>query len=83
LEELREKIPRNDAGRPKAKFSQMLTKNVGYPKLREHLGAVIATMRLSSDWQDFHAKLERNYPCFSGPTQGSFEFGDDDEGTGL
>ncbi|MEA2874109.1 MAG: hypothetical protein QOH67_4085, partial [Hyphomicrobiales bacterium] len=32
------------------------TDNIGYPKLREHLGAVIATMKLSSDWHDFKAK---------------------------
>lgn len=82
LEELRVRIPRNDEGRPTAKFSQLLTRNVGYPKLREHLGAVVATMRLSSDWHDFHAKLDRNYPRFSGPTQVEFDFGED-EGKGL
>jgi len=83
LEQLKMRVPRNDAGRPIAKFSQMLTRNIGYPKLREHLGAVIATMRLSSDWHDFHAKLDRNYPRFSGPTQTAFDFGEDDEGKGL
>ncbi|HWK98136.1 MAG TPA: P63C domain-containing protein [Pseudolabrys sp.] len=82
LKELKTKVPRNEEGRPKAKFSQMLTRNVGYPKLREHLGAVVATMRLSRDWHDFKEKLDRNYRRYSGPTQGSFDFGDD-EGTGL
>lgn len=83
LEELKEKIPRNEAGRPKARFSQMLTRNVGYPKLREHLGAVVATMRLSSNWHDFCAKLDRNYKRYSGPTQTAFDFSEDDEGKGL
>lgn len=83
LEQLKLRIPRNDAGRPRAKFSQMLTRNVGYPKLREHLGAVIATMRLSSGWHDFKAKLDRNYKRYSGPTQTAFDFGEDDEGEGL
>jgi P63C domain len=83
LEELKDKIPRNESGRPKAKFSQMLTRNVGYPKLREHLGAVVATMRLSSNWHDFCAKLDRNYKRYSGPTQTAFDFADDDEGKGL
>jgi hypothetical protein len=82
LEELKLRIPRNEEGRPTARFSQLLTRNVGYPKLREHLGAVVATMKLSSDWHDFHAKLDRNYPRFSGPTQNEFDFGED-EGSGL
>jgi hypothetical protein len=84
LDELKMRIPRNDGGKPKATFHQLLTRNVGYPKLREHLGAVVATMRLSSDWHDFHGKLDRNYPRYSGPTQIIFDFGDDaDDGTGL
>lgn len=80
LEELKLRIPRNDSGKPTATFHQLLTRNVGYPKLREHLGAVIATMRLSSDWHDFHAKLDRNYPRYSEPTQIDFDFDDDDDG---
>lgn len=84
LEELQKRIPRNDAGRPTAKYFQLLTQNKGYPNLREHLGAVIATMRLSSSWQDFIAKLDRNYRRYSnGPIQTEFDFGDDDEGKGL
>lgn len=41
-------------------------------------------MRLSSDWHDFHTKLDRNYPRYGGPTQTAFDFGDEeDEGKGL
>jgi hypothetical protein len=54
----------------------------GYPKLREHLGAVIATMRLSVTWGDFHSKLDRYYPRYGGPRQVEFDFGED-EGTGI
>jgi hypothetical protein len=82
LEQLRLRIPRNESGRPVAKFSQLLTRNIGYPKLREHLGAVVATMRLSQNWHDFKAKLDRHYKRYSGPTQTAFEF-DDDEGQGI
>ena len=82
LEELKLRIPRNDEGKPTATFHRLLTRNIGYPKLREHLGAVVATMRLSTDWHDFHAKLDRNYPRYSGPTQIDFDFGED-EGKGL
>lgn len=83
LEELKLRVPRNESGRPTSTFHQLLTRNIGYPKLREHLGAVVATMRLSSDWRDFHAKLDRNYPPLKGPTQIDFDFDEDDEGTGI
>jgi hypothetical protein len=59
---------------------------VGYPKLREHLGAVIATMRMSNDWHDFKAKLNRYYPPQGKATQLSFEYAKeqaDDDGKGL
>jgi hypothetical protein len=32
---------------------QALTKNIGYPKLREHLGATVAYMTVSKDYPDF------------------------------
>lgn len=86
LEELKRVNPKDDAGRRKHKNFQWLTSNKGYPKLREHLGAVIATMRLSSDWHDFIAKLDRFYPPQGKPTQLSFDYQDerkDDSGKGL
>ena len=49
-------------GRRKGKHFQWLTTNIGYPKLRERLGAVIATMKLSSDWHDFKVSLRRGPP---------------------
>jgi hypothetical protein len=76
--------PKDESGRRKHKNFQWLTRNVGYPKLREHLGAVVATMRLSSDWYDFKAKLDKNYPRVGRPTQLSIEFPDEqDTGQGL
>lgn len=62
LEELKRVTPKNDAGRPKNKLFQRLTTNLGYPKLREHLGAVVAIMKLSDDWNSFREKLDRLYP---------------------
>ena len=44
LEELKRVTPRSDNGRYKDKFFQRLTSNVGYPKLREHLGSVVTLM---------------------------------------
>lgn len=85
LDELKKVIPRNEAGRPKGALSQALTRNIGYPKLREHLGAVVATMKLSANWHDFKAKLNKNYPPIGKPTQLTMEFDEDepDSGKGL
>ena len=64
---------------------QRLTQNVGYPKLREHLGAVIAYMQTSMDWWDFMSKLDRFKPRYG--DNYSLEFGGEqereDDGRGL
>lgn len=62
LEELKRVTPRNEDGRPKAKYFQSLTNNTGYPKLREHLGRVVMLMQLSQDYNDFKLKLEQFLP---------------------
>ena len=43
---------------------------------------MIATMKLSADWHDFKAKLDKNYPRVGKPTQLSLEFADDEPDTG-
>lgn len=87
LAELKKANPRDETtGRRKSKHFQWLTSNVGYPKLREHLGSVVSIMKLSSDWHDFRAKLDRIHPSVGKPTQLSLEFADDkatDTGKGL
>jgi hypothetical protein len=85
-EELNKVNPIDETGRRKHKNFQWLTKNAGYPKLREHLGAVIATMKMSTDWHDFKAKLDKHYPRVGKPTQLSFEYASEEEadsGKGL
>jgi hypothetical protein len=62
LEELKRVTEKNDSGKPKRRLFQHLTTNVGYPKLREHIGAVVATMQLSNDYKDFIEKLDRIRP---------------------
>lgn len=64
LNELRKVAQRNDSGRPTHKYFQRLTANVGYPKLREHLGAVVAIMKLSSSYLDFISKLDTVSPRY-------------------
>jgi len=39
-------------------------------------------MKLSTDWHDFKAKLDKNYPRVGKPTQLSFEYADDEPDTG-
>jgi hypothetical protein len=62
LKELKRVTPRNSSGRPTATYAQSLTKNVGYPKLKEHLGAVVAYMRISKTWDGFMNLLNEQYP---------------------
>jgi hypothetical protein len=86
LEELKKVNPKHETGRRQHKHFQWLTSNRGYPKLREHLGAVVATMKLSNDWPDFKSKLDRLYPRQGRPTQLSFDYAkeeEEDSGKGL
>lgn len=46
---------------------QHLTQSIGYPKLREHLGSVLTLMKLSDEWGDFKAKLDRIHPSYKNP----------------
>jgi hypothetical protein len=66
LDELKRVTPRNEDGRPTAKYFQSLTSNIGYPKLKEHLGAVVALMRISKTWDGFMNLLNEHYPPLGG-----------------
>jgi len=58
-------IPKSEFGRRKGAFAQALTRNIGYPKLREHLGAVVAYMSMSKNYLDFIGKLDHFRPRYS------------------
>lgn len=62
LKELREKTPKDDKGRRKYRYHQWLTEDIGNPRLREHLWAVIGLMRASSNWRNFYSLLNRAFP---------------------
>lgn len=62
LAELQNVTPRDDNGRRRHRYHQHLTGNIGYPKLREHLGSVVTLMKLSVDWRDFNLKLDQIHP---------------------
>ncbi|MBY4832583.1 P63C domain-containing protein [Burkholderia cepacia] len=48
----------------KAHLHRRLTQDIGHPKLREHLASVTTIMKLSSNYPDFIAKLNRIHPRF-------------------
>jgi hypothetical protein len=85
LEDLKRVTPRDEeTGRYKHKFFQRLTTNKGYPKLREHLGAVVAIMKLSNGYADFKLKLDAHYPRYGDTMQLDLEYeADKDDGKGL
>lgn len=62
LEELKRVTPKHESGRHKSKLFQHLTRNKGYPALKEHLGAVMTMMQLSTNWHDFMAKMDKLRP---------------------
>jgi hypothetical protein len=57
---------------------------VGYPKLREHLGAVVAYMTMSDDYFDFVDKLDTYRPRFGEQYRLPFPYEkDQDDGKGI
>jgi hypothetical protein len=83
LAELKKVTERNESGRPTHKYFQRLTANLGYPKLKGHLGAVVAVMKLSSNYADFLNKLDRVAPRYGQNWLLPFNESSDDSGTGL
>lgn len=80
LDELKKVTERNEQGRPKHKFFQKLTTNIGYPKLREHLGSVVTLMKLSTNYADFKMKLDSIHPSYGKTMQLPLP---DDDGKGI
>jgi hypothetical protein len=65
LEELKKNTPRDEQGRHKHKLFQRLTDEVGHPKLREHLAAVVALLSVARTYGEFEAHLEIVKPKWS------------------
>ena len=61
LDELRKRNPRI-GGRRRSRHHQWFNTASGHPKLKEHIAMVIATMRLSDDWDGFKKNLDRALP---------------------
>jgi hypothetical protein len=62
LEELKTKTPKDEHGRRKHRYFQWLTDDIGNPKLKEHLAAVVALMKASTKWDDFQRMINRALP---------------------
>jgi hypothetical protein len=62
LDELRKKNPMLPQGYRRNKHHQWFTPEHGHPKLREHLAAVIALMKSSSEWAHFQRLMNRIFP---------------------
>lgn len=64
LQELKRLTPKDEKGRTKHRFFQRLTEDVGHPRLREHLTAVIALMKASTKWDQFYRMIQRALPKY-------------------
>lgn len=64
LEELKSKTQRDDKGRPRHKYFQLLTEDIGNPKLREHLASVTTLMKVSNNWDTFYQMMQRALPQY-------------------
>lgn len=62
LDELKRMNPTLPSGNRRYRHHQWFTRDVGHPKLRDHLVGVIAVMRVSSSWRGFQRNLQKAYP---------------------
>lgn len=62
LDELRRRNPVTEGGHRSHHHHQWFTEDVGHPRLREHLHAVIALMKASSTWNQFKRSIGRAFP---------------------
>ena len=65
LDELKRLNPPTANGKRKVRHHQWLTKDVGHPRLREHLSAVIALMKASANWMGFYRMIQRALPKYN------------------
>ena len=64
LDHLKRLTPKSQNGHKTARYFQSLNRDVGYHKLKEHLGSVVTLMKLSDSYEDFENKLDKIHPVF-------------------
>ncbi len=62
LEQLKQRTPRDEKGRRKHRFQQLLTEDIGHPKLQEHLMKAEVLMDASPNYPTFYRLLQRALP---------------------
>ncbi len=80
--ELKQRVAKDEKGRPKHRLHQHLTPEIGDPRLRDLITSVTTIMKLSSDWQDFMTKLNKLHPAYNETMQLPFEV-ENDSGIGF
>lgn len=75
FKELKRKNPVMPSGYRKSHHHRWFTPDIGHPKLKEHLSAVMALMRAAPNWNRFMASLNRAFP--KQDTNREFLFDDD------
>lgn len=84
LDELKRVTPRDDNERPKHRYFRRLTSNIGYPKLREHLGSVVTMMKLSDEWRGFMEKIDQIHPRYDSQLPLLLQYdAEHDDGNGI
>lgn len=80
--ELKERVQKDDHGRPKHRLHQHLTDDIGDPRLQKVITQVTTIMQLSNAWPDFKDKLDRLVPAYNETMMLPFEI-ENDDGLGL
>lgn len=82
LSELRKRNPKNENGNRLHKHHQFLTREIGLPKLRQHLEAVHAIAAVSNyKWEIFMRNMDKAYPRQYQQLEIDFDFDEQDENT--
>lgn len=64
LSELERRNPKNEKGYREHKHFQLLTDDIGEPRLREFFGGLIALAKANSTWRKYYEMCNRAFPKF-------------------
>jgi hypothetical protein len=73
LEELKKVNSKDSKGKRKGKLFQGLTKDIGHPKLIEHIAGAVALMKANDNWDMFMLMMGKVYPKYE-DRQYEFDF---------
>jgi P63C domain len=65
LDELKKATPRDEQGRHKHQLHRRLTRDVGHPKLREHIASAVSLMKISDNYLQFERYMDRAHPKYN------------------